>query len=100
MPYTIKPLQIVKARRIGVSIRPSKRRRKKIDVYRKGKLVASIGGIRVTGIPYGDYATYIQSHGTAYATRKRLAYLKRHAKEPKIKHGSRTPSYYADKILW
>ena len=100
MPYRIKALQFSKAKTLGVTIKPSTKPLKKLDVYKGGKKVASIGGIRPSGVPYGDYATYIKSHGKAFADKKRAAYLKRHAKEPKCKKGQRTPSYYADKILW
>lgn len=95
MSYTIKQLQRDKAKAIGVSIKPSKVKGKKVDVYKNDKKVASVGAIN-----YNDYATYINKIGKKEADKKRKNYLKRHAKEPKMKDGKRTNSYYADKILW
>lgn len=94
--YDIKPLQVSKAKKLGLTIKPSSNKKKKVDVFNKeGKKLASIGAIG-----YMDYASYIQKLGKTDALKKRKAYLARHAKEPKMKDGKRTPSFYADKILW
>jgi hypothetical protein len=97
MAYKIKPLQARKAKALGVTIKPSTNPKKKIDVFKRGQLVARIGA---TG--YKDYATYLEeekkgkaSKGTA-ETRKRL-YQLRHSGEQKRKG---TAGYYAWKILW
>tara|TARA_Y100000994_G_C15303601_1_gene280722 strand:+ start:129 stop:410 length:282 start_codon:yes stop_codon:yes gene_type:complete len=90
--YRIKKLQKDKARKIGVEIKPSKLKGKKIDVYKKGKKIASIGAKG-----YSDYATYIETKGLEYANKRRKLYKIRHNKNRK-KVGSR--SYYADQILW
>lgn len=95
MPYQIKDIQRKKAKREGVTIKPSKNPKKKLDVFKKDKKVASIGA---TG--YKDYATYMKEDGKDVAEKKRKNYLKRHSKEPKTKDGKKTNSYYADKILW
>ena len=47
-----------------------------------------------------DYPTYIKTKGLEYANERRRLYLKRHSKEPKVKKGVKTPSYWADKLLW
>ena len=75
-----------KASRLGVKIKPSTRKFKKLDVFNKqGKKVASIGDRR-----YKDFNI------TGDKNRRRL-YKIRHQKT-RVKRG--TPSYYADKILW
>ena len=98
--YKIKPLQLANAKKIGVDIKVSTNKRKKIDVFKDGKKVASIGAMYPNGTPYMDYATYLTKLPKKDADKKRSNYLKRHAREPKMKDGKRTPSYYADVILW
>ena len=94
--YTVKPRQILQAQILGVKVKASTRKLKKLDVFNKfGERIASIGA---SG--YMDYASYILKDGLKIANKKRDAYLKRHAKEPKMKSGIRTNSYYADRILW
>ena len=96
MSYKIKPLQIKKAKSLNLTIKPSSNKKKKLDVFNsKGEKVGSIGALG-----YMDYASYIQRDGLKIANEKRKNYLKRHSKEPKIKNGKRTNSYYSDKILW
>ena len=73
-------------------MKPSTRKGKKIDVFKKGKKVASVGAIG-----YGDYATFIQTRAKAYADKSRKAYKIRDEKDRK-KVG--TPGYYADQLLW
>ena len=41
--YRIKKLQYKKAKALGVEIKPSTKKGKKIDVFKDGKKVASIG---------------------------------------------------------
>ena len=75
-----------KAAKIGVSIRPSTLKNKKLDVYNKdGDKVASVGDLR-----YSDY----NQHGDA---KRRILYKARHEKH---RHIVGTPSYYADRLLW
>ena len=78
-----------------MTIKPSKKADKKIDVFKSGKKVASVGA---TG--YMDYGSYINKLGLEEANKKRKNYLARHAHEPKLKDGKRTNSFYADEILW
>jgi hypothetical protein len=96
MSYKIHDYSYNQAKKIGVEIKPSKRKAKKIDVYKNGKKVASIGAIG-----YKDYPTYqaaekkgLVPKGTA--KKKQKAYKARHIYR-KLKN---TPAYYADKILW
>ena len=67
--YKIKKLQKEKAKKIYVEIKPSKLKLKKIDVFKKGKKIASIGSIG-----YSDYATYIETKGIEYANKRRKLY--------------------------
>jgi len=90
--YIIKPLQKKKAKSLGVTIKPSTKKNKKIDVFKKGQYITSIGDIR-----YKDYATYIKEKGIKYANKRRRLYNKRHYANYQIKN---TPGYYAKKILW
>lgn len=99
--YKIKPRQRKIAKQLEVIIKPSTNRNKKIDVFSKSmKKLASIGGRRENGTFYNDYSTYLKIKPQKEADALRDAYLKRHSKEPKIKNGNFTASYYADKILW
>jgi len=97
--YNIKKLQYRQAKLLGVTIKPSQK--KKIDVFNKeGKKIASIGGVRPDGTFYNDYATYINKIGKEKADIKRKNYLNRHKNEPKEKNGKKTNSYWSDVILW
>ena len=95
MSYRIKKIQLEKAQKIGVTIAPSSNKKKKLDVFKDGVKVGSIGA---TG--YKDYGTYLEELPKKDADKKRKNYLARHKKEPKTKDGKKTNSYYADKILW
>ncbi len=90
--YIITTYSQLMAQKIGVTIKPSKKKGKKIDVFKNGKKVASIGAIG-----YGDFPTFIKEKGMAYAKKRRKAYKLRHNKN---RHKLGTAGYYADKILW
>jgi len=91
--YKIYKAQFNNAKKLGVTIKPSENKHKKVDVFDKdNKRIASIGSIR-----YGDYHNFIDTKGKEFAEKRKAAYLARHAKTLRIV-GS--PSYYAAKILW
>ena len=92
MSYSIKAKQRTRAKAIGTTIKPSKVKGKKLDVFKGDKKVASIGALGM-----GDYETFIKEKGLEFANKRRKAYKSRHQKT-RVKVG--TPSYYADKILW
>lgn len=92
MSYQIKPRQRANAKKLGVIIKPSTNKNKKIDVYANSKKIASIGAIA-----YSDYATYIKTDGKEFADKRKTLYKGRHEKTRK-KIGSN--SYFADQILW
>jgi hypothetical protein len=48
--YDILPYTYKKAKALGVSIKPSRNHNKKIDVFKKGRKVASVGGARLRGL--------------------------------------------------
>lgn len=91
MSYKIKTEQITAATKLGVKIKPSTRKGKKIDVFIGTQKVASIGALG-----YGDYWTYF-ANDPQLATKKRKAYQARHQGE-QLKKDS--PGYYAWFILW
>tara|TARA_R110000772_G_scaffold92880_4_gene189926 strand:- start:232 stop:537 length:306 start_codon:yes stop_codon:yes gene_type:complete len=92
MTYRITSTQRKRAKKIGVSIKASKLKGKKIAVFKNKKKVADVGA---TG--YKDFDIYKKTKGKKFADNRRRLYKIRHQKTRR-KVGSR--SYYADKILW
>lgn len=97
MGYRIKQYTKNQAKKLGVAVKPSKNKGKKIDVFKKGEKVASVGAIG-----YRDYPTYMELEkkgkvpkGTANARRKN--YKSRHQSNRKVKGSN---GWYADKLLW
>jgi hypothetical protein len=90
--YTITSYTKRKARQLGVQVRPSTNKKKKVDVYKNGKKIASIGARG-----YGDYPTFMKTHGQAFANKKRRLYKQRHQKDRRKKN---TNGYFADQLLW
>lgn len=78
--YKIKPQQRKRAKEIGVEIRPSTKGNFKLDVYSKGRLIASVGDRR-----YSDYATYKQTDGLAHAEERKKAYMLRHKNDKSLR---------------
>ena len=73
------------AAKIGVTVKPSKSKNKKLDVFREGKRLASIGDIRYSDFLQGDVSA-----------ERRDNYKKRHEKH---RRKIDTPAYF-DQILW
>lgn len=97
MPYKIKSYTKRKAKKLGLVVKPSTRKGKKIDVFKNGKKIGSVGALG-----YSDYPTFLEEEKLGllpkgYAARRRRAYKKRHAKHRKIKW---TNSWLADQLLW
>jgi hypothetical protein len=65
-----------KAKEIGVEVKNSRNPKKKLDVFKDGELIASIGA---TG--YFDFPSYIKEKGKAYADKRRKLYIKRHQRD-------------------
>jgi hypothetical protein len=92
MPYTITKYTYKQAKKLGVTVRPSTNKTKKIDVYKKDKKVASVGAQGMN-----DFPTFMKLNGKKYAQTRRKLYKMRHEKDRHVK-GSR--GWYADKLLW
>jgi len=91
--YKITTRQKLMAKRLGVNIKPSVVKGKKIDVFNKdGEKIASIGAAG-----FNDYDIYIAKFGIDFANARRKLYKARHESD---RHKKGTPGYYADKILW
>jgi hypothetical protein len=97
MAYRITNYTKQQAKKLGVEVKPSKVKGKKIDVFKDGKKVVSVGGAG-----YPDYPTYKKMEadgrvpkGTADSRRK--AYKTRHAKDRNVRGSG---GFYADKLLW
>jgi hypothetical protein len=89
MSYTITKYTKQKAKELGVTVKPSTNKNKKIDVYKDGEKIASCGAIG-----YYDYPTYMLEYGQEYADEKRRLYHLRH-KNDKGMNG-----LYALALLW
>jgi hypothetical protein len=92
MSYSISAKTRTEAKKLGVTVKPSKVKNKKIDVFKGDKKIASVGDIR-----YKDFHIYKRTEGIKKANERKRLYKIRHNKDRK-KVGSR--SYYADKLLW
>lgn len=79
-----------KAKGLGVVVKPSTVKGKKIDVFKNEKKIATVGAIG-----YKDYPTYLKEDGKAVANERRRLYKIRHAKDLKSGNG-----FYANKLLW
>jgi hypothetical protein len=90
MTYKITNYSYKKAKELNVEIKPSKKKNKKLDVYKNNVLIATVGDIR-----YMDYPTYIDKEGIQYANERRKLYKNRHRKDLNKGNG-----FYANKLLW
>ena len=89
--YKIKQYSKDKAKQLGVQIKPSTNSKKKLDVFKEGIKVASIGDVK-----YKDYPTYLQENKQLAEERRRL-YKIRHKNDINKLNSS---GYYAKRILW
>ena len=89
--YKITDYSKQQAERLGVIIKPSTNKNKKIDVFKDNKKIASIGAIG-----YLDYPNFLKKD-KALAEQKRINYKSRHNKDRKVKGSN---GWFADKILW
>lgn len=90
--YRITEYTKEKAKELGVTVRRSSNPQKKMDVFKDGKKVASVGGAG-----YKDFPTYLREDGAKIAEEKRRLYKLRHEKDRKVV-GS--PGWYAWRLLW
>ena len=66
MPYHITKYSYDQAKKLNVEIKPSTNKKKKIDVFKNDKKIASIGAIG-----YLDYPNFIKKNGLEYANQKK-----------------------------
>ena len=92
MPYTITEHTLQRAKQMKVTVQLSKKKNKKIDVYKNGVKIASIGDSR-----YKDFPTYVIENGIEFANKRKRLYYIRHKKNiAKINSNG----FYAAKLLW
>jgi hypothetical protein len=80
------------AKKLGVTVKQSSNKDKKIDVIKNKVVIASVGA---TG--YSDYPTYMRTHGLEYANKRRKLYKMRHNDDRKINNSN---GFYVDRLLW
>ncbi len=95
MPYIITNELSNRAKRLGITIKSSTDKTKKLDVYDGNKLIARIGQHGAK-----DYHLHKKEHGEAYAQEKRRLYYQRHPYNVKKKDGVYTADYLAKALLW
>ena len=88
--YEITEYQKLQAKKLGVNIKPSTRKGKKLDVFENNKKIASIGSLGMN-----DYSLHMKKKGKAFADERRRLYRKR-TDWCKDKTGCK----YAREILW
>ena len=72
--YEISPATYKAAKQYNLDIFPSTKTYKKIDVWRKGEFLASVGDNR-----YKDYHIYLKENGKAFAEERRRLFHLRHS---------------------
>lgn len=97
MSYRITKYTFEQAKKLGVSVKPSTVKGKKIDVFKNGKKLASVGALG-----YNDFPTFtiLEREGKVpigTANLRRKAYKIRHQKDRTVRGSN---GYYADKLLW
>lgn len=90
--YQIKPYSFKQAQKLCVTIKTSTNPSKKIDVFKNGNKIASIGA---SG--YNDFPNWIEAKGKAYADERRRLYKARHQNNIEVKG---TNGWFASRILW
>ena len=100
MPYNITAYTYKQAKRLGVIVKPSTDKTKKIDVFKlvgkgKNKTLKKVASVGAAGMM--DYPSHMQKKGLAFAKTRRRLYKMRHERDRHIKESR---GYYADKLLW
>ena len=91
-PYKITSYTKKQAQKLGVVVKPSNNKTKKIDVYKNGHRIASVGAHGMN-----DYPTYMKKNGMKYAKTRRRLYKMRHERDRHVKWSR---GWLADKLLW
>jgi len=87
--YQIKKHHLQQAKKLGVTIQPSRKGSFKLDIYKDGKYLASIGDRR-----YKDYVMYKEERGETYANERKKLYHIRHQNDKGVK------GFLSRAILW
>lgn len=97
MSYPITAEIKKRAKTLGITVKPSSVKAKKLDAFKDGVKQSSFGAKG-----YKDYHLYKKEEGVAVANQKRKQYKQRHEKDRHVKYrnGKLTAGYLADKILW
>ena len=90
--YNITNYTYKQSKKLGLKVKPSTNKTKKIDVFKKDKKIASVGAYGMN-----DFPTYIKKRGLKYAKTRRKLYKMRHEKD---RHKKWTNGWLADKLLW
>ena len=90
--YVITQYTYKKAKKLGLQVKLSNNKTKKIDIFKNNKKIASVGANGMN-----DYPTYIKKRGIKYAKTRRRLYRKRHENDRHIKWSN---GWLADKLLW
>ena len=90
--YSITKYTRNKAKKLGVTVSHSTNKTKKIDVFKKGKKIASVGANGMN-----DFPTFINKKGIQYAKTRRRLYKQRHEKD---RHEKWSNGWLSDKLLW
>lgn len=95
--YPIRPVQRRIARSLGLTLRPSKSSRHKLDAIDKDGRVVSFGGRG-----YMDYYLWKDRKGKEHADERRRAFKARHQQHRTVRrrNGKYTAAFLADRILW
>ena len=87
--YTITEYTRRRAKELGVEVRPSRRKGKKIDVFKPdGTYIVSVGAIG-----YTDFPT-MKKKSVSEARKRQQSFLSRHRKN------NGTAGFYARRLLW
>ena len=92
--YLITEHSYRKAKELGVELKPAENKHKKIDVFKNGKYITTIGSKN-----YKDFGTYLamEERGEVpkgYAIERRRLYKQRH------KYAKGDAGFFANRILW
>ena len=95
--YEIKQYSIDQAKKYGYTVKVSSNKKKKLDVYKNGIKIASIGDSR-----FKDYPTFLEERGSTiegltFANVRRALYHNRHKKDIEIKGSN---GWLASILLW
>jgi hypothetical protein len=87
--YEITDYTKQRAKELGVRVLSSTKKNKKLDIYKDGRFITSVGDTR-----YGDYPTFMKLYGLEFANKRRKAYHQRH------KNDSGIAGKIASYLLW